>query len=115
MKLEEFISLVSQLNSEPFRDPNEMLNKLLEKVEKYSVSPDGYRIPLIMRYKNHVRTFYVVVSIDKEKKLLLVDWRYIRPEEHELVKQKRRDQEWKILRRMEKKYIRIYFKFRGRR
>jgi hypothetical protein len=112
MKLEEFISLVSQLNSQPFRDPNNMLNELLSRVEKYSVSPDGYKIPLMVRYKNRVRRFYVVVSIDKEKKLLLVDWRYMSPQDHELIKQKHRDQEWKMLKRMEKKYIRMYFKFR---
>ena len=112
MKLEEFISLVSQLNSQPFRDTNNMLNKLLNKVKKYSVSPDGYKIPLMMRYKNRVRRLYVVVSIDKEKKLLLVDWRYLRPQEHELMRQKCKDQEWKILKRMEKKYIRMYYKFK---
>jgi len=112
MKLEEFVSLISQLNSQPFRDPDKMLKEVLDRVEKYSVSPDGYKIPLTVRYKNRVRRLYVVVSIDKEKKLLLVDWRYLRPQEHELIKQKHKEREWKIFKRMEKKYIRMYFKFR---
>jgi hypothetical protein len=112
MKLEEFISLVSQLNSQPFRDPDKMLKEVLDRIERYSVSPDGYKIPLIVRYKNRVRRFYVVVNVDREKKLLLIDWRYMNPQDHELVKQKHRDQEWKTLKRMEKKYIRMYFKLR---
>ena len=112
MKLEELISLISQLNSQPFRDPDKMIKEVLDRVERYSVSPDGYKIPLIVRYKNRVRRFYVVVSVDKEKKLLLVDWRYMSPQDHELIKTKTREQEWKTLRRVEKKYIRMYFKLK---
>jgi hypothetical protein len=114
MRLEEFINLVSQLNSQPLheRDPDKMLAELLDRVERYSVSPDGYKVPLEIRYKNHTRRLYVVVTIDKERKLLLLDWRYMKPEDHEIMRQKAYEEKRKVEKKSIEKYIRIYFKLK---
>jgi hypothetical protein len=113
LRLEDFINLVSQLNSQPPpRDPGKMLAELLDRVERYSVSPDGYKVPLEIRYKNRTRRLYVVVSVDREKQLILIDWRYLKPEDHELLKRKAYEEKRKIEKKSIEKYIRIYFKLK---
>jgi len=115
MKLDDFINLVSQLNSElpRDRDPDKMLSEILKHVERYSVSADGYKIPLIIRYRRTTRRLYVVANIDKEKRLIIIDWRYMRPMDHEVLKQKAYEEKRKAEKKQHERLIRIYFKLKS--
>ena len=114
MKLEEFINLVSQLNSLPFpeRDPEKMISELLRRVKHYTANANEFRVPLTLRYRKRTRKLYVVVTIDKERRLLLLDWRYIKPQDHEVLRQKRLEERRKIERKQHERLIRIYFKLK---
>lgn len=116
MRLEEFINIVNSLNSRPLheRDPQRMINEVLNRVEKYSVSSGEYKIPLTLRYKNKTRKIYVVVTIDKEKQLLLLDWRYLKPGDHEIMRQKAYEEKRKVEKKQHERFIRIYFKLKSR-
>jgi len=114
MKLEEFINLVSQLNSLPFpeRDPEKMISEVLRRVKHYTANANEFRVPLTLRYRKRTRKLYVVVTIDKERRLLLLDWRYIKPQNHELMKERERERQQRIEKKLIEKSIRMYFKLK---